>query len=296
MPEDLKGKEYAEGPEKGELLNEGKTKWIYAVKENPQRVIISYKNAITAFNDPNKTKEFETKGKSSNTTTCAIFEMLQKRGIPVAFEKKLNDTEFLAQKCEMIPVEVIGRRYAMGSYTKRHPEYKKEDKIPHRFDDLVLEFNLKTTKGGLHGKNGEVLVDGLKTDEDDPLIANATDETWDLLHPATELPLGKKIMRAEVITPAQLEEVERLTKEIFSIIEEFWSGLDFKFIDFKIEFGITSDGRVVLADVIDNDSWRLRDADWNEMSKENFREGQDLSGVEEDYQLVAKLLETAKNK
>lgn len=97
------------------LIAEGKTKRIWSHEDNPKMVVIESKSKITAFDDPSKTQEFEAKAKYATNTTCRVFELLKKAGIPVAFEKQLGETEFLAPRCTMIPLEVIARRYAVGS-------------------------------------------------------------------------------------------------------------------------------------------------------------------------------------
>ena len=75
-------------------------------------------------------------------------------------------------------------------------------------------------------------------------------------------------------------------------MEGAWNNLGLHFIDLKIEFGIGPglEGLVV-ADVIDNDSWRLRDQNWQELSKEAFRQGEELTEVEKKYGIVANLAE-----
>ena len=202
---------------RGELVNEGKTKKIYEVAGDPKHAIVEYKNTITAFDDPSFTKEFATKAKHSNTTTSRVFEMLQKAGIPTAFVRQLSDTEFLAEKCTMVPLEVVVRRYAVGSYLKRHPELTKpEGEAPHRFETPVVEFFLKTTKGGLKDAQG-VIVEGLdpKKGEEDPFIENPQDSMWRLAHPKKPdsdptASLGRTIESARVLGSSTIMEMESM--------------------------------------------------------------------------------------
>lgn len=288
--------------EKGELLNEGKTKKIFTVAGNDTNVIIEYKNDITAFDDPSFTKQFETKARHSNSVTCGVFGLLQDKGIPVAYSQKLSDTEFLAPKCTMLPLEVIARRYAVGSYLDRHPECRKdENEEPHRFDEPLSEFFLKTTRGELRDSEGNVLVEGLdpKKSEEDPFIKNPHDREWVLLNSKKEerdADLGRTIPAAAVATPEQMREMERIVVEVFKVLETFWAQHNFKFIDFKIEFGITTDGQLVVADVIDNDSWRLRDQNWQDVSKQSFRDGDSLASIKDKYELVAELVKQGDTK
>ncbi len=285
--------------QKGELIIEGKTKKIFAVEDNDNLAIIEYKNAITAFDDPNYTKEFDTKAKYSCTTTCRVFNMLKDAGIPVGYKKQISETEFLAPKCTMIPLEVVARRYAVGSYLNRHPELKEQDREePHRFDVIKVEFFLKTSGGMLKTKD-KVIVDGLdpKAGEEDPFIENPTREVWNLKHPKKEQAeedsdLAKSVSASDVLpVQATIEQMKNITKETFEALENFWASHNFKFIDFKIEFGITPDGELVVADVIDNDSWRLRNKDWEDISKQSFRDGESLDKIEDKYALVANLLD-----
>jgi phosphoribosylaminoimidazole carboxylase / phosphoribosylaminoimidazole-succinocarboxamide synthase len=286
--------------EKADKLIEGKTKIIWSVQDNPDLIIIENKKDITAFDDPKFTKQFELKAQYATTTTCKVFELLQKAAIPVAYEQQLSPTEFTAPTCEMIPLEVVARRYAVGSYLKRKPELTQpEGKPPFRFDDVYTEFFLKTTKGQLIGKDNKVLVSGLdaKKGEEDPLIANPKNAEWKLLHPKKQpsdpdCDLGKFVQAKDVVDVAEvIDKMEDILKQTFLALEQAWQNLyNYRLIDMKIEFGITTKGKLVVSDVIDNDSWRLRDSDWNELSKEAFRQGEELSDVEKKYGLVAELV------
>ena len=103
--------------DKKELLYEGKAKQVYAT-ENSDEVIIYYKDDATAFNGEKK-GQIEDKGVLNNSITSMIFEMLDKKGVPSHFIKKLNDREQLCKKVEIVPIEVIVRNVAAGSMAKR---------------------------------------------------------------------------------------------------------------------------------------------------------------------------------
>jgi len=287
---------------KKELVIEGKTKKVY--KGPPGSVILEYKNAITKHDDPTQTEEFSTKAKYSNETTCAVFELLAKAGIPVAYQEKISDKEFLAKACKMYPLEVVARRYLVGSYLKRNPNLRrKEGENPRRSHKLVVEFFLKTTKGKVLTPSGKLIdleLDPTKGEED-PFIINPYGDTWKLYHPKKpiwdkEVDLKKEVIAEEVLENANpSEEIRKMTdcvKDVFLVLEKAWALLGCRFIDMKIEFGIDADGKLLVADVIDNDSWRVRD-NWEELSKQVFRQlrqGEGLAEVEHKYGLVASLV------
>jgi len=250
---------------------------------------------ITAFGNPDLTRQFGSKARCATSTTCRMFELLAAAGIPVAFVRQLSETEFLAPKVKMIRLEVVARRLAVGIFIKRRPDMKRPDNEPHRFGRLLTEFFLKTS-GGKLVIDGETMVEGLdpQKGQEDPLIADPYAEEWKLLH--SKKPLGhpecdldRTVLRSQVIEYGVdlIQKMDDILRKVFLVLEGAWNTLGLRLVDLKIEFGITADRYLVVADVIDNDSWRLRDQDWVELSKQRFRDGDKLSAVEEVYQLVA---------
>ena len=66
---------------------------------------------------------------------------------------------------------------------------------------------------------------------------------------------------------------------------DFFRAHRVELVDFKVEFGFTSDGRLVLSDELDPDTCRFWDSDTHErMDKDRFR--RDMDGVEEAYQEI----------
>lgn len=103
--------------EKREFLYEGKAKQVYAT-DNPDLIIIRYKDDATAFNNLKKGTIVD-KGVINNQITNRIFELLTENGIPTHFKQRLNDREQLCQKVTIIPLEVITRNLIAGSMAKR---------------------------------------------------------------------------------------------------------------------------------------------------------------------------------
>ena len=102
---------------KKELLYQGKAKHVYFTNE-PNKLILSYKDQATAFNG--KKKEIVTgKGRFNNLISAKIFNYLTKQNIPNHFIKSLNETEQLVEKTTIIPLEVVVRNLATGSIVKR---------------------------------------------------------------------------------------------------------------------------------------------------------------------------------
>lgn len=102
---------------KMEQLYEGKAKKVF-LTEDPEVVIVSYKDDATAFNGEKK-GTISGKGVVNNRMTNHVFKMMEKEGIPTHFVEELNDRETAVKRVEIVPLEVIVRNVAAGSFSKR---------------------------------------------------------------------------------------------------------------------------------------------------------------------------------
>lgn len=100
-----------------EKLYEGKAKQIYATAD-PSEIIVHYKDDATAFNGVKKA-QIENKGILNNEISALIYTMLKEKGIPTHFIKRINESDQLCKRVSIIPLEVIVRNYAAGSFSKR---------------------------------------------------------------------------------------------------------------------------------------------------------------------------------
>ena len=105
-------------PVKKEQLYEGKAKKVYAT-EDPNLVIVSYKDDATAFNGQ-KRGTITGKGVINNKMSNALMSMLQKHGIPTHFVEQLSDRDTLVKRVEIVPLEVIVRNISAGSFAKNY--------------------------------------------------------------------------------------------------------------------------------------------------------------------------------
>ncbi len=122
--------------EKQQQLYEGKAKKVYAT-ENPDLVIVSYKDDATAGNGA-KRGTIAGKGVINNRMSNFLMQILQKEGVPSHFVEELNDRETLVKKVKILPLEVIIRNISAGSFAKR---YGVEEGIV--FAQPTIEFSYK---------------------------------------------------------------------------------------------------------------------------------------------------------
>ncbi len=127
--------------EKQQLLYEGKAKKVYST-DDPTLCIFEYKDDATAFNGLKK-GSFEGKGIINNQMANFIFRLLEKDGIKTHLVEELNERETLVKKVDIIPLEVIVRNVAAGSFSKR---YGVEEGTP--FTAPTLEFSYKNDELG----------------------------------------------------------------------------------------------------------------------------------------------------
>ena len=122
--------------EKKEQLYEGKAKKVYAT-EDPEQLIVSYKDDATAFNGQKKGTSAG-KGAINNRMSNFLMAMLEKHGVPTHLVQELNERETVVKKVSIVPLEVIIRNISAGSFSKR---YGVAEGIV--FEEPTLEFSYK---------------------------------------------------------------------------------------------------------------------------------------------------------
>ncbi len=231
-------------PEKKEQLYEGKAKKVFAT-EDPNLVIVSYKDDATAFNGAKK-GTIVGKGVVNNRMSNYLMEKLAAEGIPTHYVKELNERETLVKKVSIVPLEVIVRNIAAGSLAKR---LGLAEGTPMK--RTVLEYCYK--------------CDAL----DDPMVNEY------------------HILAMEYCTEDELKTIADMALKINAFLVKYFASINVELVDFKLEFGKTSDGQIVLADEISPDTCRFWDATTHEkLDKDRFR--RDMGGVEDAYKEMMK--------
>ena len=230
--------------EKKEQLYEGKAKKVFAT-DDPNLVIVSYKDDATAFNGEKK-GTIAGKGAINNVMSNHMFQLLEQQGVPTHFVEQLSDRETVVKKVSIVPLEVIVRNISAGSFAKRYGV--KEGIV---FDEPTFELSYKNDDLG------------------DPLMND---------YHAIALKLA---------TREEIELIKSMTFKINEVMKQYFDTLNVTLVDFKLEFGKTADGTIVLADEISPDTCRFWDVETHEkLDKDRFR--RDMGGVEEAYQEIMK--------
>ena len=228
--------------DKKEMLYEGKAKKVYAT-DHQDLLIVSYKDDATAFNGIKK-GTIVGKGIINNQMSNVLMEKIAAQGVPTHLVKQLNERETLVKKVSIVPLEVIIRNTAAGSFSKK---YGVNEGTP------LLEPTIEVSY-----KNDDL---------GDPLMNEY------------------HAIALNLVTKEEMELIKKYAFKVNEVLKAFFETCHLELIDFKIEFGKTSDGTIILADEISPDTCRLWDLTTHEkLDKDRFR--RDLGNVEDAYQEV----------
>lgn len=230
-------------------IYEGKGKVLFEGPE-PGTLVQYFKDDATAFNNK-KTGTITGKGVLNNRISEFIMSRLSDIGVPTHFMRRLNMREQLVREVEILPIEVVVRNVAAGSFAKRFG-LDEGGRLPRS----IIEYYYKS----------DALDDPLVTEEHITAMGWAATQDLD------------EIMQMSL-------RVNDFLQGLF--IGCGLTLVDFK-LEFG-RLWEDEEMRLVLADEISPDSCRLWDVESGErMDKDRFR--RDLGGVEEAYQEVARRL------
>lgn len=255
--------------ERLEKIGEGKTKIIWSTS-NPNLVIIETKDDITA-GDGVKHDLIEGLGALRNETTCNCFQLLEEKGISTHFIRRIDGTSFLARKCQMIPIELVVRVIAFGSFLKRNPDVKEGDV----FANPVIEFFLKDDQ------------------RHDPLMIwkDKSFQLFDAKKPVSQETFLGNLSESTLLIPNNgmtVKFFETIAISVFKILRHAWFKQNVVLVDLKIELGQHVDNhKLLVADVVDNDSWRI----WPGGDKGKMKDKQVYRDNELDADLIQRLLD-----
>jgi|HubBroStandDraft_4_1064222.scaffolds.fasta_scaffold00009_43 phosphoribosylaminoimidazole-succinocarboxamide synthase len=208
---------------KGIEIARGKTKVLYENPGQPHQLVVAQMDSISA-GDGARRNEIAGKGRLAAQTTARVFRLLNLCGLPTHYLNGGEDddeNEMVVRRCNMIPLEVVTRGVAAGSFVKRNPSLQRGALLVPR----VIEFFFKDDAAH------------------DPLIT------------------PDQIVARNIAGPQEIGVMTELARLTFDILSHAWRKRDVLLVDLKIEFGRLAggenQGQLVIADVIDNDSWRI---------------------------------------
>jgi phosphoribosylaminoimidazole-succinocarboxamide synthase len=208
---------------KGIEIARGKTKVLYENPGQPHQLIVAQTDQISA-GDGARRSEIAGKGRLAAQTTARVFRLLNLCGLPTHYLNGGEDddnNEMVVRRANMIPLEVVTRGVAAGSFVKRNPNVARGTLLVPR----LVEFFLKDDA------------------QHDPMIS------------------PDQIVAQNIASPQEIGAMNELARLTFEILSHAWRKRDVLLVDLKIEFGRLAggenQGQLVIADVIDNDSWRI---------------------------------------
>lgn len=208
---------------KGLEIARGKTKVLYENPGQPHQLVVAQTDQISS-GDGARRNVIGGKGRLAAQTTARVFRLLNLCGLPTHYlngGEDDDDNEMVVRRCNMIPLEVVTRGVAAGSFVKRNPGLARGTLLVPR----IVEFFFKDDANH------------------DPMIS------------------PDQIVARGIASPQEVGVMSELARLTYEILAHAWRKCDVLLVDLKIEFGRLAggenQGQLVIADVIDNDSWRI---------------------------------------
>jgi phosphoribosylaminoimidazole-succinocarboxamide synthase len=250
---------------KGIEIARGKTKVLYENPGQPHQLVVAQMDNISA-GDGARRHEIAGKGRLAAQTTARVFRLLNLCGLPTHYLNGGEDddeNEMVVRRANMIPLEVVTRGVAAGSFAKRNPSVARGALLVPR----VIEFFFKDDAAH------------------DPMIT------------------PDQIVARSIAAPQEVGIMTELARLTFDILSHAWRKRDVLLVDLKIEFGRLAggenQGQLVIADVVDNDSWRIWPQGREELmlDKQIYRnlpavDDEALENVKRAYERVAEFVGT----
>jgi phosphoribosylaminoimidazole-succinocarboxamide synthase len=250
---------------KSHEIARGKTKVLYELEGQPDVLVVQQLDNISA-RDGERRDVIEGKGRIAAQTTARVFRLLNLCGLPTHYLNGGEDddqNEMLVRRAQMVPIEVVVRGVAAGSLVKRRPGIARGSLLVPR----MIEFFIKDDANH------------------DPQIE------------------PDAIVAAGIANAQEIATMSELARIAYEILAHAWRRRDALLVDLKLEFGRLASGEgkgeLVIADVIDNDSWRV----WPQgredlmLDKQLYRNletvsSADLDRVRGNYETVADVVGT----
>lgn len=250
------------------LIHAGKADNVYATT-SVDYLELEASDRVSAGNGA-KRDVITHKGIANNQISSVLFQYLENNGIPTHFVcGGSNLASKIVKRASMIPLEVIGRFVATGSFCKR---YGCTDGM--KFFEPFIEFTYK------------------HDNPDHPELSDPPIDRKTILV-LSEQTLVDRFFEADSdtcgldLTKDELNLIEDYTYRVALLLQTFYEKLGVKLIDFKLEFGCLSTGKIILCDEISPDTCRLIDMETGEkLDKDRFRE--DLGDVGKGYDEILK--------
>ncbi len=223
------------------FLREGKTKKLFLLDDG--RGMLVFKDDITAFNGA-RHDIMKDKGYFCAAISAKLFDLLNRNGVRTHFIEFRPPNIHIVKILDMIPLEVVCRNIAFGSFLKRIPIFKPKEELPRP----IVEFFLKD--------------DSLN----DPFLSE------------------EHVYLLDLLTERELREIKEVTLRVNDILRKYFLDRGLILVDFKLEFGRDENGDLVIGDELSCDSMRIWKLDTGEiLDKDLYRMGKSLDEVHRAY-------------